>query len=107
MQSGVTGVANTWQRLYRKPILKVGWMSCRLNIFFSCALGNKCRTGQSLQQQTEETVEAVEICRMLRKEGKLIRMRWGSKTNESNTVLNGVVRCLGVCTGISYPLVQF
>lgn len=41
----------------------------------SCALGNKCRTGQSLQQQAEEAVEAAEICRMLRKEGKLIRVR--------------------------------
>lgn len=76
-------------------------------IFFSCALGNKCRTGQSLQQQTEETVEAIEICGMLRKEGKLIRMRWRSKTNESNTILNGVIRCLGVCVGISYPPLQF
>lgn len=59
-------------------------------LFFPYALGNKCRTGQSLQQQTEEAVEAIEICRMLRKEGKLVRMRWRSKTNESNTIQNGV-----------------
>lgn len=50
-------------------------VECHKTKNLSYALGNKCRTGQSLQQQAEEAVEAVEICRMLRKEGKLIRMR--------------------------------
>lgn len=48
-----------------------------------CAPGNQCRAGQSLQQQAEEAVEAVEVCRMLRKEGKWNGGRWGVKnTNQ-------------------------
>lgn len=53
-----------------------------------CAAGNQCRAGQSLQQQAEEAVEAVEVCRMLRKEGK-----WaggtGSKTHQAKRICSG------------------
>lgn len=62
LASADMGVTNMWRCLDVK---------LKKSSFISCALGNKCRTGQSLQQQAEEAVEAVEICRMLRKEGKL------------------------------------
>lgn len=64
------------------------WKALQAETVVCCAAGNQCRAGQSLQQQAEEAVEAVEICRMLRKEGKWDG-RIGSKAHQVKRICNG------------------
>lgn len=62
-------------------------------IVVCCAPGNQCRAGQSLQQQAEEAVEAVEVCRMLRKEGKWDGETGGTTHQWIHWVSGGAEQC--------------
>lgn len=52
--------------------------------YFFCifSLGHKCGTRQPFQQQTQETVEAAEICRMSGQKGMLFKIN-----NNNNNAL--------------------
>lgn len=60
-------------------------------------LGDKCRTGQPFQQQTEETPEATEVCRMPRKES---RFNAGFAAIYSD---NFFPQCCPLCGFIQHP----